>query len=123
MKDDRLISLNAAIDALDKVAEMFPYRIPGNAKTYRQYNEAWSDAIDAAENALEALPSPQQWIPCSERLPEDGRVVLWCNEHGSVFTTAITARFDNSWAVGKRHRSSRMVAWMPLPEPWKGEEK
>lgn len=59
MKDDRLISLNAAIDALDKVAEMFPYRIPGNAKTYRQYNEAWSDAIDAAENALEALPSAQ----------------------------------------------------------------
>lgn len=60
MKDDRLISLNAAIDALDKVAEMFPYRIPGKAKTYRQYNEAWSDAIDAAENALEALTSAQQ---------------------------------------------------------------
>ena len=53
------ISRAAAIDALDKVAEMFPYRIPGNAKTYRQYNEAWSDAIDAAENALEALPSAQ----------------------------------------------------------------
>ena len=57
--NDRLISLNAALDALDKVAEMFPYRIPGKAKTYRQYNEAWSDAIDAAENALEALPSAQ----------------------------------------------------------------
>lgn len=58
MKDDT-ISRQAALDALDKVAEMFPYRIPGNAKTYRQYNEAWSDAIDAAENALEALPSAQ----------------------------------------------------------------
>ena len=58
MKDDT-ISRAAAIDALDKVAEMFPYRIPGKAKTYRQYNEAWSDAIDAAENALEALPSAQ----------------------------------------------------------------
>ena len=58
MKDDT-ISRAAALDALDKVAEMFPYRIPGKAKTYRQYNEAWSDAIDAAENALEALPSAQ----------------------------------------------------------------
>lgn len=58
MKDDT-ISRAAALDALDKVAEMFPYRIPGKAKTYRQYNEAWSYAIDAAENALEALPSAQ----------------------------------------------------------------
>ena len=59
---DDMISRQAAIDALDKVAEMFPYRIPGKTKTYRQYNEAWSDAIDAAENALEALPSAQPEI-------------------------------------------------------------
>ena len=58
MKDD-MISRQAALDALDQVAQMFPYRIPGDAKTYRQYNEAWNDAIDAAENALEALPPAQ----------------------------------------------------------------
>ena len=66
-----LISRQVALDALDKVAEMFPYRIPGKAKTYRQYNEAWSDAIDAAENALEALPSAQPEITyqtCSDAL-------------------------------------------------------
>jgi len=105
MKDDRLISLNAAIHVI-KDALL-----------------SWSNMPEWRENkivgALDKLPSAQRWIPCSERLPEDGRVVLWCNEHGSVFTTAITARFDNSWAVGKRHRSSRMVAWMPLPDPYK----
>ena len=53
------ISRQAAVDALDKVAQMFPYRIPGDAKTYRQYNEAWNDATDAAETAIEALPSAQ----------------------------------------------------------------
>lgn len=64
---DDTISRAAALDALDKVAEMFPYRIPGKAKTYRQYNEAWSDAIDAAENAFEALPSAQpEVIRCGQ---------------------------------------------------------
>ena len=56
---DDLISRQAALDALVRVAQMFPYRIPGDAKTYRQYNEAWNDAIDAAETAIEALPPAQ----------------------------------------------------------------
>ena len=58
MKGDTILR-QAALDALDQVAQMFPYRIPGNAKTYRQYNEAWNDAIDAAETAIEALPPAQ----------------------------------------------------------------
>lgn len=87
---------------------------------YRACEDDLSYYHDLLVAALMVLaPAQPGWIPCKERLPEDGRVVLWCNEHGSVFTTAITARFDNSWAVGKRHRSSRMVAWMPLPEPYK----
>ena len=112
MNDDRLISLNAAIDAL---GEEPPVWYDGEDEIAER--NQWRRDVAA----IKALPSAQQWISCSERLPEDGRVVLWCNEHGSVFTTAITARFDNSWAVGKRHRSSRMVAWMLFPEPWKGE--
>jgi hypothetical protein len=50
-------------------------------------------------------------------------VVLWCNEHGSVFASAITARVGKSWAIGKKHRLSKIVAWMPLPEPYKPKEK
>ena len=56
---DDLISRQVAIDAIYKVAEMFPYRIPGQSQTYRQYNEAWSDACDASARAIEDLPSAQ----------------------------------------------------------------
>ena len=90
----------------------------------------WMDVIhsmDYCDDFLEFIerqptiePEPR-WIPCRERLPEDGRVVLWCNEHGSVFATAITARRGESWAVGKRHRRSKIIAWMPLPEPYRSE--
>ena len=67
------------------------------------------------------LPSAQpQWIPCSERLPEYGHPVLWCNEQGSVFVSAITYQNGNSWNVGKRHRGCDVLAWMPIPEPYKG---
>ena len=85
MNDD-IISRVAAIDALDKVAEMFPYRIPGKAKTYRQYNEAWSDAIDAAENALESLPPAQQKLSCEG-----------CKHIGNDFqcTRCVRAAHDN----------------------------
>lgn len=68
------------------------------------------------------IDSRPEWIPVSERLPKYGQAVLWCNEHGSVFTSAITVRCGDSWAIGKKHRSAKVVAWMPLPEPWKGEE-
>ena len=44
------------LKALEDVGAMYPYRIPGVAETYRPYNEAWNDAIDKAEQAIEALP-------------------------------------------------------------------
>lgn len=54
-----LISRQDAIDALEKVARFFPYRVPGNRDTYDQYNEAWNDAIGRAEIEIEELPSAQ----------------------------------------------------------------
>lgn len=53
------ISRQAAIDALEKVADMFPWRVPGNRDTYDRYNEAWNDAIGRAEMEIENIPSVQ----------------------------------------------------------------
>ena len=57
-----LISRQAAIEALEKVAELFPWRVPGNRDTYDRYNEAWNDAIERAEIEIEELPSAQPEI-------------------------------------------------------------
>ena len=54
-----LISRQAAIDALDVLCQEHRYRIPGKRETYSQYNEAWQDALDRAENAIGNLPSAQ----------------------------------------------------------------
>ena len=56
---DDLISRHDAIDALEKVAELYPWRVPGDRDSYSKYNEAWNDALDRAESEIEALPSAQ----------------------------------------------------------------
>lgn len=54
-----LIDRQAAIDALEKVAGLFPYRVPGDRDSYGSYPEAWNDAIGRAEMEIEKLPSAQ----------------------------------------------------------------
>ena len=52
-----LIERQSAIDALEKVADFFPWRVPGKSETYNSYNEGWNDAIGRAEIEIETLPS------------------------------------------------------------------
>lgn len=70
-----------------------------------------------------SAPSVNQWIPCSERLPEDG---TW-----NIFTDGKRIsieryKFDivsHFWPEPRWFDLEDAVAWMPLPEPWKGEEE
>ena len=52
-----LIERQAVFDSLEKVADLFPYKVVGDADTYSKYNEAWNDAIGRAEMEIESLPS------------------------------------------------------------------
>ena len=60
--EDDVISRQAAIDALEKVAELYPWRVPGDGDSYSQYNEAWQDALNRADSEIEALQSAQPEI-------------------------------------------------------------
>lgn len=80
----------------------------------------------------ELTPIVNQWIPCSERLPEEPYgclVTVWD-------TNPITMdEFENilpyfvgwdgeQWNDGDGEQCPfEVLAWMPLPEPWGGEEK
>lgn len=118
-----------AIDLLDNLIGM----IEDNHGS--DYDSAIRMAIDALE---------PQWIPCSERMPE---------EHDSIFskfygtekwrdamfrktskTVIITVEYldgtrqtapchtiDGEWNQSMKGMG-KVLAWMPLPEPWKEEE-
>ena len=74
-------------------------------------------------------PSAQQWIPCSERLPEcDYTDVLICvhdkrkgceNDFYVIQAYTVGKHWEPTLAVDMTDFD--VVAWMPLPEPYKGE--
>ena len=113
------IDRQQAIDAVGK--EPYVADIDGApTRVYRDVDVMWE---------LYHLPSAQQWIPVEERLPEDGVYVLICDgEHFKDYDCKNGAY--SQIAVGwtehgefrcwdDRTHMSRVIAWMPLPEPYK----
>lgn len=80
---------------------------------------------------LNRMPSAQQWIPCSERMPyaEDGNsgILLVTCGYKNVEDTSIRwlrrLWFDGEyWNDVDGERYNQIVyAWMPLPKPYKGD--
>jgi hypothetical protein len=76
-----------------------------------------------ARKAIRALPSadrPQEWIPCSERLPSefsDEERVLATTEVDGLGVILMPAYDVKSWYL-----KGYITAWMPLPKPWKGAD-
>ena len=73
------------------------------------------------------LPSADRWIPCSERMPERGEDVLITDEYGDVSIASIEyfSRIPEPWQwedVYGIQITYIVLAWMPLPEPWKGAD-
>jgi len=119
---DDLISRQAAIDAARKcrVIEVTPAYI----------------LIDKSEimTELMCLPSARpehQWIPCSERLPEK-YIGQWlcCTSDGDVIILPYDTPGDGTkecvfyeWDGDEYfYQIFDVVAWMPLPEPYREEQ-
>lgn len=64
------------------------------------------------------LPSVEipQWIPCSERLPEENVAVLTQAKFKDDIKMAVSARQDYNYWTGWGTREVNIVAWMPLPK-------
>lgn len=59
----------------------------------------------------------QEWIPATERLPEENTYVLMCASTGSI----MKGSYDHQWNHWNCFRTITITHWMPLPEPPKGE--
>lgn len=72
---------------------------------------------------LKQLREQTTWIPVSERLPEDGQSVLFCdNEDDIMVGYHVKGRPETHFSQDGTYEDMKNVrAWMPLPEPYKAE--
>ncbi len=88
------------------------------------------DDVEDIIKLIEEQPKGGEWIPCSERLPDDESIMYWTtHEDGSLVMHGYTKKngFIYNWEVDdleKRKRQGDVIAWMPLPlpEPYKENE-
>ena len=96
--------------------------------------EEWEDVCKTTANEL---PSAQQWIPCSEGSPS-GYGLDWVlaqiqEDSGHLWIPQVMEYikakddwYSNNEYLGwlKDHNGAfKVVAWMPLPEPYKAESE
>lgn len=100
------------------------------------------DVIYAILQVIDEQPKVNEWIPCSERLPdEEARQYILNNLDGIgyLYPCLLTYRSPNTEKVhvvrfyydidmqcfvnhgGKMCEKARCIAWKSLPEPWEEE--
>ena len=87
------------------------------------------DTDEIMERLEEQWYKPNEWIPCSERLPSIGDsgvsdMVLLCWSDGQRTVGAYKGNrtfVGQAWPVARDCRVT-VIAWMPLPEPYKEGE-
>ena len=71
--------------------------------------------------------NPNEWIPGSERLPEENKTVIASTEYGVYPETRYTKEYGWEWAYESGadywEELEEVKAWMPLPELYKPESE
>lgn len=89
---------------------------------WRETNDPWYEEV--YNMAIEALSAERtgEWIPVSERLPEDGIAVLITTENEEVYIDqVITDPYKERYFQSNTgYDNFQVIAWQPRPEPYKG---
>ena len=71
--------------------------------------------IVAVQKAFDALEK-QRWIPCSERLPQQGQEVICQCRANIIKVLKLDANGDWYQDAERCYMGGFVIAWMPLPE-------
>lgn len=71
---------------------------------------------EAIRMGADALKAKCRWIPVSDRVPEDDRLVIVCTESGQVYTDYYFDDKPDFWEL------AHIIAWQDLPSAYKKED-
>ena len=104
-------------------------------KKYIDADKFWNRLISVSENdwvgfdtideVLSGMPAEPRWRPIKDGLPEEeGRYLVSCD---SCFAIEIARSYINDegdrWFCCDWNDPENIVAWMPLPKPYKGGDE
>lgn len=88
------------------------------------YEQGWNDAL---RSVYRNAPSVDSWIPISERLPEvaENGLSEWVlvTTKGIDKTEVFCDRICHGEWLTPCFEGEEVLAWQPLPEPYKAEEE
>ena len=112
------------------------------------YNNGWNDCLFMFIDRIKKQPKVGEWIPVTERLPEEHdsafaklygtdrwgnnlwrarseEVLVTLEYEDGIRTVKSSHTTDGKWWIEKETTLSKfkVIAWMPMPEPMKEEEK
>ena len=95
-----------------------------------KYSQEYGHVVLVCDIVYAQTVDVRKWIPVAERLPEDDDykpfsyyedgAVLFCTENGNI-GFGWYYESTKEWANEDDAVPGKVIAWMPLPEPWKGE--
>lgn len=86
------------------------------AVDWHRYANPYYSLAACIGDAMSKIPSAPSWIPVAERLPEVGEWVIVCDITGDI---DMNIRNDSGEFFKEWGSKQEIVAWMPLPEPYK----
>ena len=105
-----------------------------NGEAWEGYDDEYTVTIyhrsqAESDRTIDILCNYQGWIPVSKRMPEEylpnrrigalsDEVLVTVDEEGERYITKGFTR-DGKWHVV--NGSANVIAWMPFPDPYKGE--
>ena len=90
---------------------------------YPEVNEmpcVFADLPDGLNGQFIDAQSEQQWIPCSDRLPEEEGEYLITDDSGGIKTIEVDSFMFYEDGTKDWFYSQNAIAWMPLPKPYGG---
>lgn len=112
------ISRQKLIEELERIKHDFWYEdcLRPDHDCHRE-DDCTTCAVERMREFIESQPPADQWIPCSRELPKQNQHIIGTfeNDEGTQFVC------DETYFPQLLTEPWKLIAWMPLPEPYKGE--